>query len=110
MVGRKYIICFLLPAVNCFVLISGYFLCTAEFKLKKLVSLWIQTIFYTVGIYLLMCLFHDQTAFSFTQFIKRCLAITMKHYWYVTAYVLLYIVFPFLNCAIRAMNKKTHGF
>ena len=28
-----------LPAVNCFVMISGYFLCTADFKLKKLISI-----------------------------------------------------------------------
>ena len=34
-----------LPAVNCFVMISGYFLCTADFKLKKLVSIWGQAFF-----------------------------------------------------------------
>lgn len=100
---------FLLPAVNCFVLISGYFLCTSEFKLKKLVSLWIQTVFYSVGIYLLVCLFSEKLSFSFIGFIRSCLAITMRHYWFVTAYVLLYIVFPFLNCAIRAMSKKLHA-
>lgn len=100
---------FLLPAVNCFVLISGYFLCTSEFKLKKLVSLWVQTAFYSVGVYLLVCLFSETLQFSFIGFIKSCLVITMRHYWFVTAYVLLYIVFPFLNCAIQAMNKRLHA-
>lgn len=107
LVGNTFFV-FLLPAVNCFVLISGYFLCTAEFKLKKLVSLWVQTIFYSVGIYLIVCIFSDKLTFSFTGFIKSCLVITMRHYWFVTAYVLLYIVFPFLNCAIRAMGKRFH--
>lgn len=31
--------------VNCFVLISGYFLVTSEFKPKKLISLWFEVVF-----------------------------------------------------------------
>ena len=34
-----------LQAVNCFVLISGYFLCTAKFRLSKLASTWMQAAF-----------------------------------------------------------------
>ena len=41
-----------LQAVNCFVLISGYFLCTSQFRLGKLVSTWVQAVFYSVGVYL----------------------------------------------------------
>ena len=100
---------FFLPAVNVFVLISGFFLCTAEFKLKKLVSLWIQSACYSVGFYLFACMAHHELAISFLGIVKSCLVITMRHYWFVTAYVLLYIVFPFLNYAIHAMNKKTHA-
>ena len=36
--------------VNCFVLISGYFQCEATFKLKRVVSIWIQAACYSVGI------------------------------------------------------------
>lgn len=47
-------------AVNCFVLISGYFLCqkkeNKENILKKIIRLWIQTEMYSIGIYLLLCL------------------------------------------------------
>ena len=43
-----------LQAVNCFVLISGYFLCTAKFKLKKLINIYIQVFFYSVTIALLV--------------------------------------------------------
>lgn len=107
--GENTLFVFLLPAVNCFVLISGYFLCTAKFKLKKLGSLWIQAVVYSVGLYILVCLIDENTAFSLTVFIKSCLVITMERYWFVTAYVLLYVVSPFLNFAIQAMNKKMHA-
>ena len=97
---------YMMPAVNCFVLISGYFLCTSTFRLKKLVSLWLQVVTYSAGIYLLVCLFHGETDFSVMQFLKNCLVVTMGRYWFVTAYVLMYIVSPFLNRAIHAMDKK----
>lgn len=42
----------LLVAVNCFVLISGYFLCTSRFKLNRLISVLGQAVFYSVFIYI----------------------------------------------------------
>lgn len=44
---------FSIVAVNCFVLITGYFLCTAEFNYKKILNLWIQVEVYSIGIYLM---------------------------------------------------------
>ena len=35
-------------AVNCFVIISGYYLCTSQFKLKKLANIWLQVFVYSV--------------------------------------------------------------
>lgn len=99
-----------LQAVNCFVLISGYFLCTSRFKLSKLVLTWLQVLFYSVGIALLLMIFHEGTPFSVKELIKCALPFTMDRYWFVTDYLLLYMTFPILNCAIRAMNQKTHLF
>lgn len=47
-------------------------------------------------------------AFSFKELANSILVISLKRYWFVTAYVLMYAVSPFLNCAIRAMDRKTH--
>lgn len=96
-----------LPAVNCFVMISGYFLCTADFKLKKLISIWGQALFYSVSITCVVMLLGLQ-AFSFKELAKSILVISLKRYWFVTAYVLMYAVSPFLNCTIRAMDQRTH--
>ena len=41
-------------AVNCYVLISGYFLITSEFKYRKLFSIWFQVLFYSICIYFVM--------------------------------------------------------
>ena len=42
---------FCFVAVNCFVLISGYFLVTASFRWKKLLLLWTQVLFYSLLIF-----------------------------------------------------------
>lgn len=96
-------------AVTCFVLNSGYFLCTSRFKLKKWISTWGHALFYSVGIYLVLSGVHGGgTVFSLKELMKCGMVFTLKRYWFVTAYLLLYAVFPFLNAAIRGMNRHQH--
>jgi surface polysaccharide O-acyltransferase-like enzyme len=95
-----------LISVNCFVILSGYFLCTAPFKVKKFLSVWVQTVFYSVACCIIVSL--STNCFSFKELIKSGMVITLKQYWFVTAYLLLYLVSPFLNRAILAMSKKLH--
>lgn len=52
---------FLSVHVNCFVLISGYFLCTYKFRLSKVFFIWWQTFFGPlrfIFLYVLAVLFH----------------------------------------------------
>jgi len=108
----NYYICnivyaFSLVAVNCFVMISGYFLCTSGFKLKKLVQVWGLALFFSVTVYLVLVGIGSCT-FSLRECVKSILVMTTKRYWFVTAYLLLYMASPFLNYAIKAMDKKAH--
>lgn len=96
---------FCLLAVNCFVMISGYYLCTSAFKLKKLVQVWGCAFFYSVSIYFVLIM-TGLERFSLKELIKHCMVFTLDRYWFITAYLLMFIVFPFLNCAIRSMDKK----
>ena len=47
---------FLSVHVNCFVLISGYFLCTYKFRLSKVFFIWWQTFFWSVTLYIFVCI------------------------------------------------------
>ena len=94
-------------AVNCFVMITGYFQCTSTFKLKKLIGVWGSAVFYSGVMYLILCA-ASLASFSVTGFIKQLMVLTLDQYWFITAYLFLYMVSPFLNCAIRAMNRKLH--
>lgn len=41
--------------INCFVLITGYFMCRSRFTWDKLLKLYMQILFYTVIIYGVFC-------------------------------------------------------
>lgn len=96
-----------LVSTNCFVLVSGYFLCTSTFKLKKLLSIWAQVVFYSLVVYLVCCVF-DSSLLSVKELIKSTLAVSCRRYWFATDYVLLYMFFPFLNCTIQGMDRRKH--
>lgn len=93
--------------VNLFVLISGYFLVSGKFKLKKLIRLVLEVIFYSVGIYLVMCAL-GKTEFKFNDLIYYCMPLTNKIYWFATTYVIMYCLAPFINIIIKNVTKKQY--
>lgn len=93
-------------AVNCFVLLSGYFQCTSRFKLKRVVSVWVQALFCSVVLYVVAAIYCGDL--SILGVIKSAFVAITDQYWFVTAYLLMYIVSPFLNCMIAAMGKRMH--
>lgn len=99
---------FLMVHVNCFVLISGYFLCTHKFRLEKAISLWVQAFFWSVLLYVLFSSF-GVIPFEIKGIIKALLPFTQQRYWFVTSYLLMYFLVPFLNAAIHAMTRKQYA-
>lgn len=94
-------------SVNVYVLISGYFLVRSKFKGKKLFRLIVQVFTWSFGLYLL-CVAFGLAPFSLSSLVKSAFPLLTYQYWFASAYVGLYILFPFLNYGIRAMNEKQH--
>ena len=93
--------------VNCFILITGYFTIDSSFKIRKVVRLWLEILFYSVGISLIFyCT--GLADFNMKYFIKSLLPVTFSLYWFATAYVILYILTPFINIFINTIKKETY--
>lgn len=92
-----------------FVTITGFFCINQEkpFKLKKLFSLYAQVVFYSIVIYLVFVIIKSEQ-FSILELIKCMLPIAFKKYWFISAYIVLYIFTPFLNKLINSLNRKEH--
>lgn len=97
---------FSIVAVNCFVLISGYFLCQSDIRLKKATNLWIQVETYSIGIYLVLVFVPGSGVhFSIQQLIKHTFPLLTNQYWFFTYYILLFLIAPMLNIFIRNVEQ-----
>lgn len=99
---------FALVAVNVYVLISGYFLVDSQFKIMRIIKLWMQVFFYSAGIWLLFLALGNvpadyNGAYWYSMFL---MPITSQHYWFASSYLFLCLLAPFLGVAARKMSKK----
>lgn len=94
--------------VNSYVLLSGYFLVKSKFRLQKLLAIWMEVAFYSF-LFKVIFMALGEIPFSIVSLASCLLPITTGRYWFVTIYVGLYCIFPFLNILINAMNKKQHS-
>lgn len=96
--------------INLYVLISGYFLLEATWKISRLISLWCQTIFYSVGIpVVFLCLgVGDVKQWGMYDWINVIFPVQMEHYWFVTAYAVMYLFVPALSAGVKQLSKRQH--
>ncbi|MGN1234568.1 MAG: acyltransferase family protein, partial [Christensenellaceae bacterium] len=92
-------------ACNCFVLISGYFMIQSRFSLSKILRLWCEVFFYSVGIYLFAVVLQRES-FSLLGLLYYALPVTMNQYWFIRAYLLLYLLVPVLNLAVNRCPRR----
>lgn len=94
-------------AVNCYVLISGYFLVEGKFKISKVIKLCGEVLFYSITIYLLLVAL-GKIQFSLVDLVYAVFPVLSRKWAFVTDYAGLYLLSPFLNAGIHNMNKKQH--
>lgn len=98
---------FCIAAVDVYVLISGYFLVEAGFRVKRILILAAQVWFYAFLVPLVM---HGTGMFTGGKgvygLIPYLFPLQAEHYWFATSYVLMYLFTPFLNMAVKHMGKR----
>lgn len=93
--------------INCFVLITGYFMCKAQITLKKFLKLFFEIMFYRIIIYLIF-LVSGYNQFTLKGFIKTIIPIIDVRQGFTSCYLLFFLCIPFLNILIKGMSEKMH--
>ena len=95
------------PLVNCFVLISGYFLIhKTVFSLKKSAELFAITIFYGAVSYLIAYAVNGgQTTVSL---VNSLFPFICGKRWFVETYIILIMIAPFLNLILNKLSKRNY--
>ena len=94
--------------VNGFILITGFFLVKSKFRVEKLFFIWGETLFFSLLLFATGYIFKlEEVRASYCFF--SVAPILSRHYWFATAYVILYLCSPFLNKLIFVMTKKEYS-
>ena len=93
--------------VNCFMLITGYYMINSEFKFSKVLKLAGTVWFYSWSFGVIFILWNYHTI-DFNTFIKTIFPITTGQYWFITIYLIIYALSPMLNGAAKAIGKEKY--
>ena len=95
-------------AVNVYVLISGYFLVEAEFKPGKIARIVLQVLFYTILLTAVSLAFGiiQVSDLGVYNLIVQLFPFQLEQYWFMTAYLVLYILSPVLALGVKQISKK----
>lgn len=88
---------------NLYVVLTGYFQSRNTFKIGKLAKLWITVFFYSIGCAAIYLIFLHRLPENPALF---CFPVITRAYWFVTVYVALYLLSPFLNRLLDNMNDR----
>lgn len=95
---------------NAFVLISGYYLINDNnqlFNIKKILKYIGQLLFYSIGLYCLYRIFRFRTELH-PDTIETFAPIIGNSWWFASTYFLLYVFHPFINIALKNIDKNTY--
>lgn len=99
-------------AVAVFVMISGYFLVNSSFSweksLKKILFLVAQVYFYSLIIYSIATYFKWINFRDLNTVQQAFFPLFYNTYWFATEYLLLYLIYPFLNVMLHNINQRQH--
>lgn len=100
---------FAISGINTYVLISGFFLSRSSVKISRIIKLICQVYFYTFLISIAMVIvgtftLHENN--SLYKLVQYLFPISSEHYWFVTAYVIMYVLAPVMNAAMEKLTRK----
>ncbi len=98
---------FTICAVNCFFLLTGYYLKAGRFRLSRLVGIWGKTVFYSEVIYLFaVALGVDK--FSMGNLLFYLCPVLTKRYWFMQTYIVLSLLAPFIVILLDRLSEYQH--
>ncbi|MBR6593774.1 MAG: acyltransferase family protein [Clostridia bacterium] len=94
-------------AVNCFALISGYVMEGRSIKLKSIIGLWLQVLFYSLAVTALFFALLPESR-TVKNALLAFMPIVGQQWWYASSYFALFFFIPFLNAAIKHISRQTY--
>ena len=93
--------------INCFVLITGYFMCKSHITVRKFLKLLLEVLFYKIMFWAIF-ISTGYEPFSLKVAIKDLSPIQSIANGFTSCFLIFYLLIPFLNILIRNLDKRMH--
>ena len=94
-------------SINCYVMITGYYMCTSKITAKKFMKLFLEVMFYKIVINSIFWL-TGYEAFTLAGVLEVMIPIRTVSNDFLNAFLLFYLLIPFLSILVRNLNEKRH--
>jgi len=93
--------------INCFLMITGYFMCKKQITLKKFLQLLLEVYFYKIVIYIIFLLigYEVMNALTITSVLLPIWGINEN---FTDCFLVFFLTIPFLNVLIQNMSQRQH--
>lgn len=93
--------------INCFVLITGYFMCTSNITLRKFLKLILEIYFYKLLVFVAFWI-SGYESLSQQSLMRLAFPVTDVADNFTGCFILFWLAIPFLNILVKSLNKKKH--
>ena len=93
--------------VVCYVLTTGYFSVEKDFNVKRVFKLWLQIFCYYVG-FMLFFRITGTEKLNNVDTIKTFFPFAYNQYWFMTAYLYLMVLTPFINKLLNVLKQQDY--
>ena len=94
--------------INCFMLITGYFMCKSNITLSKYVKLISEVLFYNIVISILFLVFGIGGIKDLLQGLLIVRNVNSGNF--IACFLVFYLFIPFLNILLQNINQKQHQY
>ncbi|MCK8622331.1 acyltransferase [Prevotella sp. E13-27] len=93
--------------INCFMMITGYFMCTSKITLRKLLKLLAQVYFYRLIFFALFLSIGYETL-STMRLVKILMPFWGVEYGFTPCFIVFFLTIPFWTILVQNMTKRQH--
>lgn len=93
--------------INCFLMITGYYMCTSTITIRKFIKLMAQIYLYRWLVFFFL-LFIGHETFSLLRLYYLCLPILGINQNFASCFIVFWLFIPFLNIFINNLSKDQH--
>lgn len=98
---------FIFIAVDCFVLLTGYFAIDIQVKVSKIFKIWVQVLTYSVFSVVLLALVLPSKV-GVKEILYAFTPLSSSISWFATRYVIFYAMLPILNILVNNISRGIH--